>query len=129
MELVLNLVWVLLAAAIVRLWICHAPNQSVRRRTQFAAMLLLLLVLFPVISVTDDLQAMQNPAESESTLRRANAAVSPHSVFPEVAAVLPSEFTEISLSVLPFAACTLFPGPAIDNPALAPVQNRPPPEA
>jgi hypothetical protein len=64
MELVLNLVWVLLATVIVRLWICHAPNHCVRKRTQVAALLLLLLVLFPVISVTDDLQAMQNPAES-----------------------------------------------------------------
>jgi hypothetical protein len=129
MELVLNLVWALLATVIVRLWICHAPDQCVRKRTQFAALLLLLLILFPVISVTDDLQAMQNPAEFESTLRKANAAINPHSIFPVVPAILPWGVTEISLGVQPYITRAHFPVLAIDRPAMDPIQNRPPPLA
>ena len=37
---------------------------------QLVALLLLIVVLFPVISVTNDLMAAQNPAETDSVQRR-----------------------------------------------------------
>jgi len=127
MELVLNLIWGMLAVAIVRLWMSHAPVEGAHRRTQVAALFLLLLILFPVISVTDDLQAMQNPAEVESTLRRAQAAANAHSVLPDFAALPQSMFAEDAFDLLPFSARSHFPVPTVDNPALVPIQKRPPP--
>jgi hypothetical protein len=46
------------------------PAAGATRRTQMVALAVLILILFPVISVTDDLQAIQNPAEVDSCLRR-----------------------------------------------------------
>jgi len=127
MELVFNLIWGVLAVAIVRLWVCHAPVEGVNRRTQVAALFLLLLILFPVISVTDDLQTMQNPAEVESTLRRVHAAVNAPSILPQFAVVPPSVFAEDALGLLTFSIRSRLPVPTVDNPALVPIQKRPPP--
>lgn len=129
MELILNLIWAILAVAIVRLWLCHAPNKGTNRRTGFAALFLLLLILFPVISVTDDLQAMQNPAEVETALRRVQSAVNPYTISPSTD-VLPESFAApAALAVLPYAVGTHLPLSAPDDPALAPLEIRPPPAA
>src|ERR1035438_6715069 len=85
MELVLNLAWVLLAALMFCLWLRFAPRTDVDRRMQFVALAVLLLILFPVISVTDDLQAMQNPAEADCLLRRDHACSTAYSIFPALA--------------------------------------------
>jgi len=129
MELVLNLVWALLAVAIVRLWLRHAPKDALNHRTQVAALLLLLLILFPVISVTDDLAAMQNPAEVESCLRRSHGATWQHSIFPDVFTLPANQLAEFHLRIEPWTAVVQLPVPFVDNPALAPIQNRPPPAA
>jgi len=129
MELVLNLVWVALAIAIVRMWLCHAPNEGTNRRTGFAALFLLLLILFPVISVTDDLQAMQNPAEAETALRKIQSAVNPYTICPTMATLPESAVSAVTLVVLPFAVATRSPFAVPDNPSLAPIQIRPPPVA
>jgi len=82
MELVLNFAWVLLAAFMLSLWLQLAPCAHGDRRMQLVALAVLLLILFPVISVTDDLQAMQNPAETDCCQRRSHACAAPHSLFP-----------------------------------------------
>jgi len=64
MELVLNLAWALSAVVFFCIWLRHARHAGADRRTQLVALAVLILILFPVISVTDDLQAMQNPAEA-----------------------------------------------------------------
>jgi hypothetical protein len=128
MELALNLAWVLLAAVVVRLWIRHAPRQGASLRTQIAALAILLVILFPVISATDDLQAAQNPYEVETCVRRAHASTPPHSTFPG-AALLSTVFTENSFRDLGFCA-PCHPRTAMaENPSLAIVRNRPPPVA
>ena len=129
MELVLNLVWAVLAVAIVRLWLNHAPIEAADRRTGWAALFLLLLILFPVISVTDDLQAMQNPAEAETALRKVQSAVNPYTICPATAALPESVVAAVDLVVLPIAIATHPPLSASDDPALAPIQIRPPPVA
>jgi hypothetical protein len=134
MELVLNLAWILQAALMFCLWLRFAPRtgpnqRNLDRRRQFVALTLLLLILFPVISVTDDLQAIQNAVETDSSLRRDHIAVNPHSIFHMVAALPLPAFAELSLGAPRLAATRSLPVPMSDHPALTPIQNRPPPTA
>jgi hypothetical protein len=129
MEFILNFAWVLLAAGMLILWLRHACSNKASRGTQVAALAMLLLILFPVISVTDDLQALQNPAETENYLRRDHATVSPHSIFPEAAALPSFVFSGTCFGFLGRVAPSLRTAPVVDNPAMAAIQNRPPPTA
>lgn len=129
METFLNLAWVLLALVIVRLWMRYGAQQGATRQQQIAALAMLILILLPVISVTDDLQAAQNPAEYDICSRRDAVAGSLHSMFPAVAMLPPPVFAEIGFSFLGMAAPLRMPVPAVDNPALWAIQNRPPPRA
>jgi nitrate reductase NapE component len=134
MELFLNLAWALLAVLMVCLWPRFAPRTGPDGhmrdlRMQFVALAVLLLILFPVISVTDDLQAVQNPAETDSSQRRDHIAASSHSIFPAVAAlslpVLAGHFSGLPR----FTGTRNLPTPAICDCALASIRNRPPPGA
>jgi len=128
MELTLNLAWVLLAFGVVCLWMRHAPHKDASVRTQIAALVMLLVILFPVISVTDDLQAAQNPCEIETTVRRAHASAVPHSIL-SGALLPPALFADISFRDL---GISLPSGPSVlrvEDPSHDAVRNRPPPEA
>lgn len=132
MELALNLTWMVLAALMFCLWLCFAQRtgpdrRTERRRAQFVALAVLILILFPVISVTDDLQALQNPAETDSCLRRDHIVCNAHSIFPAAAALPLPIFAELSFSTLRIAAPGRLPAPIFDHPALASIQYRPPP--
>jgi hypothetical protein len=129
MELALNLVWALLAVVLVRLWLRHASRNGASTRMQAAALAMLIMILLPVISVTDDLQALQNPAELDCCARRHHATACPHSVFPAVATLPPPVFAGLSFGVFRLAAPTPLPAPLVEIPALASIQNRPPPVA
>jgi hypothetical protein len=134
MELFLNLAWVLLAALMSCLWLRFAPRtgpelRMQERRTQVVALAVLILILFPVISVTDDLQSIQNPAEADSCLRRDHVVCNAHSIFPAAAALPLPVFTELSIGILRSIAPGSLPAPVVDHPALASIQNRPPPAA
>ena len=50
--------------------------------SQFVAMALVILILLPAISMTDDLIAAQNPAEVDCCARRDHDFSSPHSIVP-----------------------------------------------
>lgn len=72
MELLSNLVWIAVAFALWWQWLLQrrtAPRMLLASgiRGQFVALALLTLILLPVISVSDDLQASHNPAEVERT--------------------------------------------------------------
>lgn len=129
MEVFLNLVWMLAALLFVVLWLRLARRHGATPRVQAIALLMLIVILLPVISVTDDLQALQNPAELDCCARRHHAAFCPHSVVPAVAAPLPPAFAELLTG---FAPATV-PGygllPAKKIPTLESIQNRPPPAA
>jgi hypothetical protein len=130
MELFLNLAGAFVAVVLIWFWLWCAPRAAAAgesRRTQFIALALLILILFPLISVTDDLLAAQNPAESDSFQRRdqaisvLNAALSSSTHLVET---LPTAIP----AVIRIAALALnVPLPAV--PALAPIENRPPPTA
>src|ERR1700722_11122625 len=85
MELVLNLAWALSAIVVVCSWLRFGPRAGAGRPAQLVALAVLILILFPVISVTDDLQAAQNPAEVDFCLRRDHVVSNSHSTFPAVA--------------------------------------------
>lgn len=129
MELLLNLAWVALAALMFGMWLRFGVRNGPDRRVQFVALAVLTAILFPVISVTDDLQAAQNPAEVDCCVRRVHEGASAHIFHPGAAPPPP----------LAFAALTFGPGvrtivdrrrvPRVDLPALASIQNRPPPAA
>lgn len=131
MEIALNLIWLLLAVVIVRLWVRHAPLDGVGLRSQIGAVTLLIVILFPVISVTDDLQLAQNPAEDDTytCLRRNSTLVSAHSIFPATSTFPASVLTEFPFVYLRYVATGRLPVGTPDNPALSAIQNRPPPVA
>ena len=88
MELFLNLVWLTLSAALVWGYIAFAPAPLKNRKvTAIIALALLIFVLLPVISMTDDLAAINNPAETDHLLRRDRAPLHIHSDVAVVAIV------------------------------------------
>jgi hypothetical protein len=129
MELVLNLAWVVLAAVMFCLWLRHAPHSCVGKPAQFAALAVLLLILFPVISVTDDLQAVQNPAETDCLLRKDHVCSPAHPILPAVADLPIAAMGDLSFGVLRMTAPGILRAPLFDDPAMAPIQNLPPPGA
>ncbi|MFZ0772238.1 MAG: hypothetical protein WCA49_02590 [Candidatus Sulfotelmatobacter sp.] len=74
MELLLNLVWILLALPGYWLWRRCAGARRERRVSALQCLLALacaLVLLFPVISATDDLHAMRAEMEESATNKRA----------------------------------------------------------
>jgi hypothetical protein len=73
MELLLNLVWLLLAVPAYRLWRASRNPSARGKLSALQALLALgcvLVVLFPIISATDDLCAMRTEMEENSSSRR-----------------------------------------------------------
>lgn len=71
MELLLNFLWLSLSLLLVVTWIRAAKlGHTNYTWTAFVALGLLLVLLLPVISMTDDLVAMENPTEIEHVVRR-----------------------------------------------------------
>jgi len=72
-ELLLNLAWVLLAVPAYRLWRNSTPANRRRGFTSLQCLLALgcaLVLLFPVISATDDLHAMRAEMEESPASKR-----------------------------------------------------------
>jgi hypothetical protein len=104
-----------------------SPHGAGNRRAQFVALSLLLFILLPAISVTDDLLAAQNPAEIDSCLRRDHEFSGHHGPLLLVA-VLPVLFQGGFTSKLPqWAVPGATPLRVSNPPALSAIQNRPPP--
>jgi hypothetical protein len=127
MELFLNLAWVLVTAVMAALWLRFGVREGFDRRTQLVALAVLVLILFPVISVTDDLQAAQNPAEADCCVRRDYVVVSAHSILPAVVALFHPITAESPLGLQHFAVSGEIAVPVAEHPALAAIDNRPPP--
>ena len=131
MELFLNSAWALLAIASVFVWMRMVRKTCANRRLPLIALALQLVILLPVISVSDDLQMLQYPAESDTfqCQRRDCLAPCPHAVHPAIASLPESVFAEAAGSYLSCAAELSFPFRAVENPAFDAIQNRPPPAA
>lgn len=127
MELALNLVWAVLAVSAMGVWLRFGSRSE--RRGQFIALSMLLLILFPVISVTDDLQLPQNPAEADCCLRRDHIVSNPHSILPLVSALPEAYISGFSFDAPRFVTLATLDIPRLDGPTLAALQGRAPPAA
>lgn len=73
MELLLNLAWILLALPAYWLWRQGESSRAARRITSLQCLLALgcvLVLLFPVISASDDLHVMRAEMEESATSKR-----------------------------------------------------------
>ena len=129
MELALNLGWALVAAWMLYAWLRIAPRAARERRAQFVALAVVILILLPAISMTDDLMAAQNPAEIDYCIRRDHGFASPHSIVP-VTAVLPlPAIRGIEFGFLQMSAPSLLSAPHVKPVARGAILSRPPPAA
>lgn len=116
MELLCNLVWVAVTAALWSSWLVrrrHARSASILPTIalQLISLAAVTAILLPVISITDDLQAANNPAEVERSAGKRDHFVSfqqAHHCAPGVVALVvpclrPSFLTRFSLLPTDFA--------------------------
>ena len=76
-ETLLNCLWLVLSLSLVTVWLAHGVRRQPSRaeailpsrRLQFTAIIVLVLLLFPVISLTDDLAMCAATRDTEQTLR------------------------------------------------------------
>jgi hypothetical protein len=76
-EILLNCVWLILGLSLISTWSAHLwrtragkPNELLPPLgLQFTAILLLVILLFPVISLTDDIAMCTAPRDAERALR------------------------------------------------------------
>lgn len=129
MELILNIAGMLVTVAMCLLWLRFGPREGVSRRTQLVALVVLLLIIFPVISVSDDLLAAQSPAETDSCVRRDHVADNAQPMLHAFADLIQPILAELQYGSPRFAAPGELPATVQDHPALAAIDNRPPPAA
>ena len=129
MEVLLNSVWALVAIAFVCLWIQLGRRRDADRHLSFIALVMLIVILFPVISVSDDLWSLQNPAETDTCQRRDHRVTCPHSIFPAIATCPEITGVELSFGSQHFGVSLYTPQYILENPAFGSIQNRPPPSA
>ena len=129
MELLLNSVWAMLGLLSICLWLRTEKRTRAERLLPFVALVMVILILFPVISVSDDLWALQNPAEVDSSQRRAHAVADMQSTT-AVVAILPMPVSSLQAAVEHRLATQIDLAAQIpDRPALSSIDSRPPPVA
>jgi hypothetical protein len=89
LELSLNLCWLLLFAPALCLWFRRRSSS----RQSVVTLVCLLALLFPVISVTDDLHAMRQEMEESSSSKRMLKHAGPHPLGAGVAHAQPAHAT------------------------------------
>jgi hypothetical protein len=127
MEQLLNLAWLLLALPAFWLWRSARSAPCRRKFTAFQCLLALgcmLVILFPVVSATDDLRAMRNEIEESPASKRTirQAGTDKVSVWkwqsPPALSATPSSFTISEQGHLPLPASRL-PVPATPTTVVA----------
>jgi hypothetical protein len=128
-EIFLNLAWAVLAVALVALWLRTGSRADHSRRSQIIAIAVLIAILFPVISVSDDLMAAQNPAETDSGQRRDHLASIDAHVLLATAIEPPQFLTGVAFGFLQYVSPGQLASRVSDHPELISIYNRPPPAA
>ncbi len=129
MELVLNLGWVVLATAMCWLWVHHPPRKGPARQVQFVALALVLVTMFAVITMYDDMAMAQNPTETRCFLREDDLGAHAHAPLHPAMASIPTFAAELIFTLFCFAVLGSPIVPALKVPALFSIQSRPPPAA
>jgi hypothetical protein len=131
MEIFLNLAWVALSLVSVLFWLRCERRTGTERRPAMIALAMLLIILFPVISVSDDLWSIQNPAETDSCQRRNHNHIAscPHSPVPLLAAPIATLLALVGPEIHLVPGPSVSPSRAYHSPALDGIENRPPPAA
>lgn len=127
MELALNLVWLTLVLAVILHW-WRAERVSGRSiAAQLVALGVLLFVLFPVISLTDDIWAAQHPAETDTTLRRNDLTSHPHTIVPHPPVLHLAVLAGLSLHPVSYRAVREASCPKLRIAPRTSLSTRPPP--
>jgi hypothetical protein len=127
MELLLNSAWALVAIISLCLWLRLDCRDAAERRRSFVVILMLVVILFPVISVSDDLWSIQNPAEENSLHRRDRLIASHHSITPGIAFLPVSAMAEQIVVVRQISSLLVPSLGTVENLAFDAIENRPPP--
>jgi hypothetical protein len=127
MELALNLEWMAMAIALCWLWVLHGLRKGPGRHVQFIALALLLVTMFVVITMYDDMAMAQNPAETRCFQNDDKLGMHLHVTPHPAAALAPTFADEIPLNTFRFAGPGSLPVPTMRVPVLSSIQNRPPP--
>lgn len=139
MEILLNCVWLLIGVSLITAWSAHAwrtraskPDELLpSRRLQFTAVLMLVILLLPVISLSDDIAMCTAPRDAERALRMHD----PFDGSQPVPALLPSTMAWMDAVVILLHSG---PGRPVEQDALIaihlagtrlPIDSRPPPVA
>lgn len=118
MELYLNFVWAMVASASVWLW--RGRRTLVNRRMSFVGLFLFIVILFPLISVSDDLWSIRNPAQAKTLERRNDRATRPHSAFAAIIALPEPGVAQLNFGFQRLGASLHAPILAVNKPALDP---------
>jgi len=135
MELVCNLAWLAVAIVLWGNWFARARRETRASllpavAVQVIALAALTAILLPVISITDDLQASNNPAEVERSVVKRDQLLCPHSphIAPGTVALIvpclhPSLLRKLSILPIDFSAHVRTSAPSLA------MWSRPPPVA
>lgn len=128
MESFLNIVWAALGLLLLCGWLRSDQQTDHGRGRQIVAILVLIAVLFPVISVSDDLVAMQGATEVTNSQKRDYLdPAGSHSLFPVIFAILPSLTAQAVFRMPSFVLSGTPSVAARDRLVSVDIQNRPPP--
>lgn len=129
MEIILNVAWAVLAFLSVLVWLRFEERKGSERRLPMIALAVLLVILFPVISVSDDLWSVQNPAESDTCSRRNQIAPWTPAAHSPLVALPVLLFVQAATETWAYRAPAQLPLGRFSLPPLSYVENRPPPVA
>ena len=129
MELVLNLGWMALATAMCWLWVRHARREGRGRSVQFVSLTLVLVIMFAVITMYDDMAMAQNPAETRCFQREDDLGAHVHASLHPAVASTPTLAAELHFYAIRITVPGSILVPSVKVPVLSSIQNRPPPVA
>ena len=129
MELALNLGWPAMATAMCWLWVRHVRREGRICWAQFVSLALVLVIMFAVITIYDDLAMAQNPAETRCFQREDDLGAHEHAQLHPVVASIPTLAAELPFNTFRVAVPGSLLVPTVKVPALFSIQNRPPPAA
>jgi hypothetical protein len=133
MELLLNLAW--LALALPAFWLWRGSRTASRRRTFTALQCLLalgcmLVVLFPVVSATDDLRAIRSEMEESPASKRTIRQTTSDKTSAWKWQTPPAQTVAANFSIISDQSGLPLPGPVFSLPAAPSIQwaaRAPPP--